>query len=210
MPRPKGQSHTRQHLIEAARDCFVQYGYERVSTRKIAKQAGVDAAMIRYYFGSKAALFEAMVLETVAPMLSTLSQPQRLAKVKNPFDLMCIYYQIMSEHPELPKLFLAIMHQSEGDEAFGIMAKIFDGVQASIRQWFKQDTPNWSLQEGVDPDLARFSMIGLMVFPFITSGHIAKEFGVEKSMEWLEKLAQHNDNLLRNGIFQIKGNTTEE
>ncbi|MCE9788063.1 TetR/AcrR family transcriptional regulator [Shewanella chilikensis] len=67
--RPKGHSGARDALIEAARNCFTLKGYERVSTRELARKAGVDAAMIRYYFGSKAGLFEAMVRDTIAPVL---------------------------------------------------------------------------------------------------------------------------------------------
>ncbi|WP_345857921.1 TetR/AcrR family transcriptional regulator [Shewanella algae] len=67
--RPKGHSGARDALIEAARSCFTLKGYERVSTRELARKAGVDAAMIRYYFGSKAGLFEAMVRDTIAPVL---------------------------------------------------------------------------------------------------------------------------------------------
>ena len=67
--RPKGHSGARDALIEAARSCFTVKGYERVSTRELARKAGVDAAMIRYYFGSKAGLFEAMVRDTIAPVL---------------------------------------------------------------------------------------------------------------------------------------------
>ncbi|TVK95822.1 hypothetical protein AYJ01_03535 [Shewanella algae] len=67
--RPKGHSGVRDALIEAARSCFTLKGYERVSTRELARKAGVDAAMIRYYFGSKAGLFEAMVRDTIAPVL---------------------------------------------------------------------------------------------------------------------------------------------
>ncbi|MGI3002046.1 TetR/AcrR family transcriptional regulator [Shewanella algae] len=67
--RPKGHSGARDALIEAARSCFTVKGYEGVSTRELARKAGVDAAMIRYYFGSKAGLFEAMVRDTIAPVL---------------------------------------------------------------------------------------------------------------------------------------------
>lgn len=67
--RPKGHSGARDALIEAARSCFTLKGYERVSTRELARKAGVDAAMIRYYFGSKAGLFEVMVRDTIAPVL---------------------------------------------------------------------------------------------------------------------------------------------
>ncbi|MEE2028931.1 hypothetical protein DIKCMJMK_02814 [Shewanella oneidensis] len=67
--RPKGNSDARQRLITAAVILFSERSYPTVSTREIAREAEVDAAPIRYYFGSKAGLFEQMVRETLAPVL---------------------------------------------------------------------------------------------------------------------------------------------
>ncbi|MEL4425241.1 TetR family transcriptional regulator [Shewanella indica] len=78
--RPKGHSGARDALIEAARSCFTLKGYERVSTRELARKAGVDAAMIRYYFGSKAGLFEAMVRDTIAPVLEAFKHYNNAAQ----------------------------------------------------------------------------------------------------------------------------------
>lgn len=66
--RPQKNLDVRQLLIEHARDLFVVQPYDKVSTRLIAERAGVNIAMIRYYFGSKAGLFEAMLRETLRPM----------------------------------------------------------------------------------------------------------------------------------------------
>ncbi len=70
--RPRGESDARQSLIAAARHQFAQRPFESVSTRALATEAGVDAALIRYYFGSKAGLFEQMLRETLEPVLTRL------------------------------------------------------------------------------------------------------------------------------------------
>lgn len=46
----------RAAILEAARERFNAVGYQGASIRAIAGDAGVDAAMIGYYFGSKHAL----------------------------------------------------------------------------------------------------------------------------------------------------------
>jgi AcrR family transcriptional regulator len=48
---------TRSRLLAAARDQFLQHGYQGASLRTIAAQAGVDVMLIRRYFGSKRELF---------------------------------------------------------------------------------------------------------------------------------------------------------
>jgi AcrR family transcriptional regulator len=61
MPRGRrpGTSRTREALLEAARRGFAVAGYEGTTLRAIAADAGVDPALVRHFFGSKAALFRA-------------------------------------------------------------------------------------------------------------------------------------------------------
>jgi AcrR family transcriptional regulator len=57
--RRPGKSETRKVLLEAARHRFAERGYDKTSVRDIARAAGVDPALIRHFFGSKAELFRA-------------------------------------------------------------------------------------------------------------------------------------------------------
>jgi len=60
--RPAGQD-TRTALIEAARAVFAETGYDGATVRAIATRAGVDAAMVNHWFGSKEGLFAKAVLQ---------------------------------------------------------------------------------------------------------------------------------------------------
>jgi AcrR family transcriptional regulator len=48
---------SRQRIIDAARNRFMRDGYERATVRAIATDAGVDVAMVYYFFGNKEGLF---------------------------------------------------------------------------------------------------------------------------------------------------------
>jgi AcrR family transcriptional regulator len=52
----------RQRIIDVARERFMHDGYERATVRAIAADAGVDVAMVYYFFGSKEGLFSASTL----------------------------------------------------------------------------------------------------------------------------------------------------
>lgn len=52
----------KKRVIEAAREHFKR-GYEQATVRKIAADAGVDVAMVYYFFGNKEGLFTASVLD---------------------------------------------------------------------------------------------------------------------------------------------------
>src|SRR5437868_11213573 len=47
-------------IIEAAEKLFSEKGFDGTSVRDIAEEAGVNLAMISYYFGSKEKLMEAI------------------------------------------------------------------------------------------------------------------------------------------------------
>jgi len=51
----------RETIIESAIKLFSVKGFEGTSVREIAAEAGVNVAMINYYFGSKEKLFEKVV-----------------------------------------------------------------------------------------------------------------------------------------------------
>jgi len=51
---------TREKLLLAALELFGQYGFDGVSTRKLAEQAGVNLQAINYYFGNKRGLYNAV------------------------------------------------------------------------------------------------------------------------------------------------------
>jgi AcrR family transcriptional regulator len=65
--RPPGRSETRGEILAVARRRFLAEGYDRVSLRSIAAEAGVDVALISYHFGSKRGLFGAALALAANP-----------------------------------------------------------------------------------------------------------------------------------------------
>jgi AcrR family transcriptional regulator len=55
-PRQDGVQ-AREAILEAARKQFGEQGYEGATMRAVAREAGVDPALVSYYFGSKSGLF---------------------------------------------------------------------------------------------------------------------------------------------------------
>lgn len=53
-------------ILEVAETLFAENGFHATSVRTIAREAGVNVAMISYYFGSKEKLLEALLLYRTA------------------------------------------------------------------------------------------------------------------------------------------------
>jgi AcrR family transcriptional regulator len=54
-------SDKREHILNVAEVLFAEKGFDGTSVRDIAQQAGVNLAMISYYFGSKEKLLESLI-----------------------------------------------------------------------------------------------------------------------------------------------------
>ncbi len=61
---------TREAIFTAAIRHFAAFGYEGAHVRRMLAEAGANMALAHYYFGSKAALYEAVLSHFVAPMLA--------------------------------------------------------------------------------------------------------------------------------------------
>ncbi|MGC1548160.1 MAG: TetR family transcriptional regulator [Rhodanobacter sp.] len=59
--RTRDSGQTRERILTAARARFSQHSYESVGTRDVAGDAGVDAALVNRYFGSKEKLFAEVI-----------------------------------------------------------------------------------------------------------------------------------------------------
>jgi AcrR family transcriptional regulator len=89
--RRPGANETRQAILAAARDAFAAHGYEKATIRGIAREAGVDPALVHHFYGSKEDVFKAAVGDVLAPIAEAMdgvgrgadrtSTGERLARV---------------------------------------------------------------------------------------------------------------------------------
>ncbi|MFJ6025288.1 TetR/AcrR family transcriptional regulator [Brevundimonas sp. NPDC092305] len=64
--RAEGTGDTRESILDAAEDLFSKHGFYGVTIREVAREAGVDTALVHYYFGAKRGLFDAVFLRRAA------------------------------------------------------------------------------------------------------------------------------------------------
>ncbi|MCX2757456.1 TetR/AcrR family transcriptional regulator [Vibrio sp. Sgm 22] len=200
--RPQKNLDVRQLLIEHARDLFVVQPYDKVSTRLIAERAGVNIAMIRYYFGSKAGLFEAMLRETLRPMQLQMQRLVEESSHENFLDLMRTYYKEMVKVPKFPRLIAQVMNMPPSEVQRELLEKVFlDVAKPAQDVIFEKLVAQGVLRKEMDPKLCRVSYISLMVFPFIAPPPLLVIHGIEINEEFLNRLIEHNIQLMTEGFI---------
>ena len=91
-------------IREAARRVFLEQGYEGAKIRQIADEAGVNLAMVNYYFRSKDQLFKSIYLETFREFLGQIAgllNEETLLEVKI-WKIVDRYTDFITENPDLP------------------------------------------------------------------------------------------------------------
>lgn len=209
--RPQQTLDVRAALIQHARDLFVVQPYDKVSTRLIADRAGVNIAMIRYYFGSKAGLFEAMLRETLRPMQVQMQKLVQDSNHENFLDLMRTYYKEMVKVPKFPRLIAQVMNMPPSEVQRELLEKVFFDVTKPAQDViFEKLMEQEVLKEGMDPKLCHVSYISLMVFPFIAPPPLLAIHGVELNEEFLNRLIEHNIQLMTEGFINASSPTNKQ
>lgn len=97
-------------LLDAGRRLFPRHGFDGTSIRAITREAHANLGAVTYHFGSKQALYEAVVRSLALPFRERLAVAA--AEPGTPLDrlerVVRAFFGHLAEHPELPRL---ILHQ---------------------------------------------------------------------------------------------------
>jgi AcrR family transcriptional regulator len=79
--RRRDANATRSALLDAAAELFAERGYDRTTVRDIAGRAGVNQALLFRYFGSKEALYLAVIARASRDKLAETPSSQLFAQI---------------------------------------------------------------------------------------------------------------------------------
>ena len=100
-----------EKIKQAARKLFTINGFAAVTTRDIAKEAGINQALLHYYFRSKDKLFEIIMLENLSHFIAGVAavlNDERTSLEQKFESIIATYIDKLSQEPEL---ILFVMNQ---------------------------------------------------------------------------------------------------
>jgi AcrR family transcriptional regulator len=106
---------TEAKIKEAAKRVFTNKGFSGCSSREIAKEAGMNVALVNYYFRSKEQLFN-VVFHTV--MDDFMLSMKDVFRMKQPLETKVRLfiereYEFITKHPEIPGFIVSEMNRCE-------------------------------------------------------------------------------------------------
>jgi TetR/AcrR family transcriptional regulator len=165
---------TEQRILDAAHVVFMQRGTAGARTQEIAKEAGVNPALLHYYFRSKARLAEAVfqraasalmpaVIQILASDATLEEKVQRVIDVelrqlsKTPY-LPGYVISELTHHPDrMKQLFSMVTGMAPGD--IGAMVRRRLGAQIAERVRARSMHP-------IEPEQFAVNLLALCIFPF--------------------------------------------
>lgn len=194
----------RGDLLAAAREAFAARGYDGVSLRDVARQAGTTPAMVHYYFGDKSGLFGALLEEALGGVLSRvragLAERARSGASAAPLDVFFdVAQEALGAAPWIPQLILREV-LTEGApfrerfiESYGRpMSQLLRGALCAEKEAGR-------LRADLDPDLAVTSLLGIAAFPFIAQPVLQRTLGLPYDADFRRRLGLHAKRLFLEG-----------
>ncbi|MFI2783567.1 TetR/AcrR family transcriptional regulator [Streptomyces sp. ALB3] len=151
----------RTRILEAARTEFAGRGYDRTTVRGIARAAGVDAALVHHYFGTKDEVFAAAVEVSFEPALlvpEILGGPsqdmgERLARY-----FIGVWENPVSRAPLLAILRSALTHEAAAKVLRGfVLRRLLERIAAEL------DVPDPAFRA----ELAASHMVGVALMRYV-------------------------------------------
>jgi len=131
---------TEDKILEAAKNVFVAKGMEGARMQEIADEAGINKALLHYYFRSKERLFEAIfgeIIKFAFPKITRIAQSDVpfVTKIEQVVDA---YIDLLIKHPFIPGFVMKELNRDPSG-LFKIVVKfglnpqaIFDHIQAAM------------------------------------------------------------------------------
>ena len=182
---------TEQKIIEAASKLFSRKGFAATKTREIAEEAGINLALLNYYFGSKENLFKGvvkeklrMLMEAMIPILSDANVPldQKIATIARN------YTKLLLENEELPIFIL---------NEWSVNKELFVDITRNARLFTMPVIQEQLKKKGITMKTADFivNILGLVMFPFVAKPMITSS-GLVKEEEFADFVKRREGNIV--------------
>jgi TetR/AcrR family transcriptional regulator len=173
---PRGDREGR--ILAAAEEIFAAHGLAGARTERIAARAGVNKALLYYYFGSKRNLYRA-VLRHLLEQLGQLAGPAEAIGASPRQRLVAFvdgYFDFLVSHPNYPRLIQREVMETKG-EVDWIMREYHRPLLTRLTALIEAGIRKGELRR-VDPKQAVLSIMGATTSYFAAAPIWSRYFGL--------------------------------
>jgi AcrR family transcriptional regulator len=161
-------------IIETAEKLFATKGYNGTSVRDIAEDAGVNLAMISYYFGSKEKLMQAIFEERtryVIVRIENLLKDDQLSPIEKIYALVDDYVARFCEKQQFFKLMLVEQMFEKNTVVIDSLNEMKKRNGEFIEKLIKDGQKKKAFKPNIDTVLLMNTMVGTITQSFISKDY---------------------------------------
>ncbi|WP_055148144.1 TetR/AcrR family transcriptional regulator [Jiulongibacter sediminis] len=173
---------TEEKILAAAEETFVKDGFEGARMQNIANKAGINKAMLHYYFRSKEMLFEKifeMKSKFFFPAVKDMMKREDTTFIEKMEEFVEGYINFLTRYPFIP-FFVVRTVNSSGTQGFIEKLPFKAQLAESVFISYQKDREQGVVAE-IDPNQFLISVIGMCVFPFLGKPILKVVFEMEES-----------------------------
>ncbi|MEP6927296.1 MAG: TetR family transcriptional regulator [Ginsengibacter sp.] len=199
----------KETILITAMKLFGQKGFEGTSVREIAKDAGVNLAMISYYFGSKENLFENVVEYKSSGIKGVFAELENSAipQIEKIYKIIDSYIERMFSNPQFHHLLHRELSLDQRPQMHDAITEILLRNVVTIKAIIQKgiDTSQFKT---VDTELTIATLIGTINHLLISEAmcrkllHKSKDFNPFQSKKLKERLSEHLKQLMRSHLLK--------
>jgi AcrR family transcriptional regulator len=191
-------------LLEQARKLFVGRGFHEVGTREIATAAGVNPAMIHYYFGDKEGLYRAMLERAAAGLVARLGAIVRSGDERDdPIPaLLGLYVGTLAADPWIPRLVIREVLSDGAPFRDEFVERFASRAAKLFPELLRRQIEKGRLRADLDPVLVTLSLMGMTIFPFLAYPVVRRVFGIEIDDDFRQRFIAHTERMFREGAMR--------
>jgi AcrR family transcriptional regulator len=163
---PRADADSRIAILDAAERLFAEQGYAATTIKQIGAAAGVNSALLYYYYDSKETLYHELLRERIGELIQHGMSTIGLGGGSEDTikALVARQAELLRDHPYLPRLIMRelVDHQAAHahEQVTRIAATIFRGLCEVIRQGQRTG----AFRADLDPRFAAISTIAQVVY----------------------------------------------
>ena len=163
--------HTEEKIFEAATEVFVEKGMDGARMQDIATHAGINKALLHYYFRTKDQLFNT-VFEMIARKMFKKFAPvfdENLSLEEKIRFFFKEHISFLQENPRLPGFLLNEVNRNPGRIKKLLKNVDFDNIWIKLYDQHKEELKRYNITQATMPQLM-ISIAAISVFPFAAKG----------------------------------------
>ena len=154
---------TRAELLASGRRLFARRGFDGTSVRAITRDAGTNLGAVTYHFGSKRALYAAVLEAGLRPIAERVREAARSegSALERMLRVVEAYFEHFETHPDLPHLML--QEVAAGKQPPAVVLDIVRRLKETIAGLQVEGVADGSVRPG-DPVLTALSVVSQPIY----------------------------------------------